>query len=176
MGEIWESQLARITGSGMRTMEAGSDVGAIDESPDEVLADRIAEALRGAGCGAANAARYAVTVMGVVGEMREPHENDGAMGDAMVRVESIIREMLRGIIAAKQPRVEAKVNLMARGVQTPSDESMRALAEVSGYTVAAISKMVARCQTDYALPQNQFNKSAKAKGTYRETNKPREKL
>jgi hypothetical protein len=153
------------------------------ESALDVLKDELAGRLVARGCEAKVAPGYVDAVLevlrardralaeaaGVMGKL--PSVGDDSVGEVLIRYEAMTREALREIKAAKFPRLEAQVHLMARGAADTGEESMRKLAAAHGLTPAAISKRVGEVQGLFNFPKNQFNKSDAACAKYRQGNR-----
>ena len=82
---------------------------------------------------------------------------------------AVWRAMLYEVKSAKQPRLRARVLLMALG-WAPETESMRAVGRDYVLSPEQVSNMVEDDQRKYNLPKNQFNKSAEVTAKYKETN------
>ena len=91
-------------------------------------------------------------------------------GDATLRV---IQVMIRQIVYADDPQLEAEVIALGAGVILADDSTQRKIGEKHGLTRAAVSKRVLAFCDANGLPPSIYMKPAAARGVYALTNQPR---
>lgn len=152
--------------------EAATPPADVEESPDDLRRDEIASILRTHGLGACMAGCAADEVIALIARTPTASAEAESVSDVMIRTEGTVREMLRSIIRADRPKLQARLWLIARGAELDNADSMRRIASEYGITPEAVSKAAAKLRADRRLPPNQHNKSERARARYRMANRP----
>jgi hypothetical protein len=85
----------------------------------------------------------------------------------------IAQAIIREIVFAKDPRLEAEVMALGAGVILADGDNMTRLAAKHGMTKQALSKRVVRYVEENKLPPSLYMRSEKDRRTYALTNQPR---
>lgn len=108
----------------------------------------------------------------VAAAMRSSAGEEMARGGSNATLRAI-QTILREIVFARDPRLEAEVMALGAGIILRNGDTMRGIAAKYGITVAAISKRVVAFCEENALPPSIYMRSAKDRRTYSLTNRPR---
>lgn len=84
-----------------------------------------------------------------------------------------IQVVLRQIVFAKNPRLEAEVMALGAGILLEDKATMTRIAGKYGFTKQALSKRVVKFCDENGLPPSSYMRSKKDRETYRLTNRPR---
>jgi hypothetical protein len=91
-------------------------------------------------------------------------------GNGALRIAQVI---LRQIVFAERPRLEAEVMALGAGILLEDKATMTRIADKYGFTKQALSKRVVKFCDEHNLPPSCYMRSKKDRETYALTNRPR---